>query len=76
MKGLASTTPSFATVRVSGRSARKHYGIGIEVDYDSKEHKASERLVTGSISESLLFLYITDLCRTYTGYGRLSRVHS
>ena len=27
MKGLASTSPSFATVAISGRCARKHYGI-------------------------------------------------
>ena len=27
MKGLASTSPDFATVKISGRSARKHYGF-------------------------------------------------
>lgn len=29
MKGLASTSPAFATVGISGRSARKHYGIAL-----------------------------------------------
>ena len=31
MKGLASTSPAFATVRISERSARKHYGINCGV---------------------------------------------
>ena len=37
MKGLASTS-SFATVKISGRSARKHYGINCGVQYDEQEH--------------------------------------
>ena len=29
MKGLSSTNPSFPGVKISGRSARKHYGINV-----------------------------------------------
>lgn len=37
MTGLASTSPEFATVKISGRSARKHYGINCGIPY-SQEH--------------------------------------
>ncbi|MCJ1230796.1 hypothetical protein MMC12_007470 [Toensbergia leucococca] len=43
MKGLASTAPSFATVKVSGRSARKHYGISSIKPYDINCHDAARR---------------------------------
>ena len=45
MKGLASTDPSFATVRVSGRSARKHYGINASKPFVSGVHDYSHRSV-------------------------------
>lgn len=38
MKGLASTSPAFATVQISGRSARKHYGINCGVPHSDQEH--------------------------------------
>ena len=38
MTGLASTSPAFATVKISGRSARKHYGINCGIPYLSQEH--------------------------------------
>ena len=37
MMGLASTSPAHATVKISGRSARKHYGINCGSPY-SQEH--------------------------------------
>lgn len=38
MKGLASTNSSFARVTVSGRSARKHYGLSVVKPYDPAQH--------------------------------------
>ena len=38
MMGLASTSPEFATVKISARSARKHYGINCGIPYVSQEH--------------------------------------
>ena len=43
MKGLASTSPTFATVKVSGRLARKHYGIRSHKQYDPTIHDESKR---------------------------------
>ncbi len=43
MKGLACTTPTFATVKISGRSARKHYGIASHKQYDPAKHEISRR---------------------------------
>jgi len=50
MKGLASTSSSFATVKISGRSARKHYGISSAKKFDITVHEKSRRYV-----HSLLF---------------------
>ena len=44
MKGLASTSPAFATVKISGRSARKHYGINSGIQYIDKEHGSARRI--------------------------------
>ena len=38
MKGLASASPASATVKVSARSARKHYGFEIEKEFVDIEH--------------------------------------
>ncbi len=38
MRGLASTSPAFATVRISERCARKHYGINCGTQYLDLEH--------------------------------------
>ena len=46
MKGLASTAPSFATVRVSGRSARKYYGINASKLFIPGVHDHNQRSVT------------------------------
>ncbi|MCJ1427056.1 hypothetical protein MMC29_004959, partial [Sticta canariensis] len=43
MKGLASTSLKFATVRVSGRSARKHYGVKISELFNVTAHEESRR---------------------------------
>lgn len=45
MKGLASTSLSFATVGVQGRCARKHYGIEVEGPFLERVHLKSRRLV-------------------------------
>lgn len=46
MKGLASTSPSFATVKISGRSARKHYGLESEKSFEAQLHDVSRKSVT------------------------------
>ena len=38
MKGLASTSPAFAQVKISERSARKHYGINCGTKYNLLDH--------------------------------------
>ncbi len=43
MKGLASASPSFATVGISARSARKHYGIGSEERFSERAHDSKLR---------------------------------
>lgn len=44
MKGLASTSPAFATVGISGRSARKHYGINCGTQYLKNEHDDGKKV--------------------------------
>ncbi len=44
MKGLASTSPDFATVKISGRSARKHYGINSGIQYHAREHRDARKI--------------------------------
>ena len=43
MKGLSSISPSFATVAISGRCARKHYGIVANVCFVSGVHDLHRR---------------------------------
>lgn len=45
MKGLASTSPSFATVGIQGRCARKHYGLHARKPFDEALHDQNRRLV-------------------------------
>lgn len=44
MKGLASTSPAFATVKISARSARKHYGINCGFEYTKQEHGNARKI--------------------------------
>lgn len=44
MKGLASASPAFAKVGISGRSARKHYGISAACEYFDDEHDHTRRV--------------------------------
>lgn len=44
MKGLASTSPAFATVGISGRAARKHYGLNVGKEYLSLEHDDTKKV--------------------------------
>lgn len=44
MKGLASTSPAFATVKISARSARKHYGINCGTKYIEQEHGNARKI--------------------------------
>ncbi len=46
MKGLASTNQSFTAVRISGRSARKSYGINVTGPFQGRIHDISRRYVT------------------------------
>jgi len=41
MKGLASTSPTFAKVNISGRSARKHYGLDVSHEFLDLDHDAT-----------------------------------
>ena len=43
MKGLASTSPAFARVKISERSARKHYGINCGTQYTSHVHGTARK---------------------------------
>ena len=43
MKGLASKSPTFARVGVSGRCARRYYGIASEKPYDSTQHDGTRK---------------------------------
>ena len=53
MKGLASTSPSFAKVSISARSARKHYGITCGMTYIEGQHDTSHRSVIANTHEFL-----------------------
>ena len=44
MKGLASTSPAFSTVGITGRAARKHYGINVGMEYHDLEHDHTKRV--------------------------------
>ena len=52
MKGLASTSPSFAKVGISARSARKHYGINCGQPYIEGQHDKSRRSVIANTHET------------------------
>ena len=43
MKGLASTSPTFAKVGVSGRSARRYYGIASHKSFDPINHDGTRK---------------------------------
>ena len=43
MKGLASTSPEFSRVKISERSARKHYGINCGFKYAPHEHETARK---------------------------------
>ncbi len=53
LKGLASTSPSFAKVGISARSARKHYGVGCGKPYIEGQHDRSLRSVIANTHEIL-----------------------
>jgi molecular chaperone DnaK (HSP70) len=42
MKGLAISDKNLAMVDVKGRTARKHYGVIVGVEYDAKRHSNDE----------------------------------
>ena len=43
MKGLATTSPNFASVKISGRCARKHYGLEIQDEFIQGVHDEDRR---------------------------------
>ena len=53
MKGLASTSPAFAKVGISARSARKHYGLNVRKRYIEGQHDKSLRSVIAHMHETL-----------------------
>lgn len=44
MKGLATTSPAFATVRINGRAARRSYGINCGTPYLGLEHGNARKI--------------------------------
>ena len=48
MKGLAVVDPGFATVGMSGRAARKHYGTGSRKPFDKSIHSRAQMSVHAS----------------------------
>ncbi len=53
MKGLASTSPGFARVGISARSARKHYGIEVSKEMREDKHDVSRWSVTSLVPKLL-----------------------
>ena len=43
MRGLAMTSPTFASVKVSGRCARKHYGFNLIEEFSEGVHDENRR---------------------------------
>lgn len=43
MKGLATTSPTFASVKISGRCARKHYGLRVQEEFIKGVHDEDRR---------------------------------
>ena len=43
MRGLAMTSPTFASVKISGRCARRHYGLGVQEDFSEGVHDENRR---------------------------------
>ena len=46
MRGLAMTSPTFASVKISGRCARKHYGLIVQKVFTKHVHDEHHRLVS------------------------------
>lgn len=46
MKGLAAASSSFAKVHITGRSARKHYGLKVNEKFDKSKHDATRKSVS------------------------------
>lgn len=46
MKGLATTSPTFASVKISGRCARKHYGLVVSKEFVPGIHDERWRSVS------------------------------
>ena len=43
MRGLAMTSPTFASVKISGRCARKHYGLRVRELFSERVHDEHRR---------------------------------
>ena len=43
MRGLANRSPTFASVKISGRRARKHYGISAQTIFVGGVHDERRR---------------------------------
>jgi len=56
MKGLASTSLSFATVKVSGRAARKHYGIEVLKPYQHGVHDLQRHFWSAYVGKNMVAL--------------------
>lgn len=75
MKGLANTSPAFAFVNISGRSARKHYGISSRKRFDVTKHELSKRYTRTTIFAWALYTVETNIplrvgCgQTFTSIG-------
>lgn len=43
MQGVASANPNYEATMITGRSARKHYGVEITKYYDPRKHDVKRR---------------------------------
>ena len=66
MKGLASTSPAFASVKISERSARRHYGINCGYEYLELVHGNARKI----------FDACSGFYRTYKMAWFIEKVHS
>ena len=73
MRGLATTSPTFASVKNSGRCARKHYGISIQKEYIKGVHDEHRRWVSYNNLRPLELTRVFQLLYSIPGQGRDQR---
>lgn len=75
MKGLAEVSPDLQRVKISSRSARKHYGANSSVVYDKKKHGDVATYVKSKAKDPRRIV-LTPSYRTYDAFAGVSRVNA